>query len=46
MPGLRSQTQWVNNTYQVTADGERFLANVLIGQAESSPIVLHTGGQR
>jgi len=46
MPGLRSQTQWVNNTYQVTADGERFLANVLIGQAESSPIVLQTGDRR
>ena len=35
----------VARSYAATADGQRLLANLPIGQAESSPIMLHTGTQ-
>jgi len=44
--GLRFPTLEGAPPYDATADGQRFLANVLVAEAESSPIVLQTGAQR
>ncbi len=45
-PGLRFPTAQADvHTYDATADGQRFLANLLIDEAESSPIVLQTGAR-
>ena len=43
--GLKPATQWGTNPFDVSADG-RFLANLYIGEADASPIVLQTGPER
>ena len=43
--GLKPVTSWRTNLFEVSADG-RFLANLSIGEADASPIVLQTGAER
>jgi Tol biopolymer transport system component len=44
-PDLRLPTIAGGRPYEATADGQRFLAIVTVGEAESSPIVLQAGAR-